>query len=146
MNICHMTLIFAAIAVIAGCGDGTTTHSRSDATGRPMNSTMVSANESDPSRPADNSGQNVADRDGRSVTPMDQGNGSGDIAITKQIRKALTNDESLSVNAKNLKIITTNGIVVIRGPVSNQAEADRVIMHAQQANGISRIDNQISVL
>jgi len=76
---------------------------------------------------------------------LDQGSSSSDIAITKQIRKALTSDETLSVNAQNVKIITANGVVVLRGPVASQAEANRVLAHVQVANRISRIDSQITV-
>lgn len=145
MNLCQVALVVAVIAVLTGCGEGSAPRSQSDSSGRPMNSAMRSTNESDTSRPVDNSAQNVTDRDGRSVTPLDQGSSSSDIAITKQIRKALTSDETLSVNAQNVKIITANGVVVLRGPVASQAEVNRVLAHVQEANGISRIDNQITV-
>jgi len=99
----------------------------------------------DKPRSVDNSGQNEIDKQGMSMTPLDQGNGEADIAVTQTIRKALTGDSTLSTNAQNLKVITRDGIVVLRGPAASQAEADAVVKHAKTAAGANRIDNQIAV-
>lgn len=99
----------------------------------------------DKPRAVDNSGQNEIDKQGSSMTPMDQGNSEADIAVTRTIRKALTADSTLSTNAQNLKVITRDGIVVLRGPVASQAEAEAVLSHARTAAGANRIENQIAV-
>lgn len=96
-------------------------------------------------RKVDNSGQNETDKNGHSLTPLDQGTSASDIAITRAIRSELTDDHSLSINAQNLKIIINNGVVVLRGPVASQAEADSVLMHAHKVAGVTRIENQIAV-
>jgi len=145
MNLCQLSLVVAAFAVLAGCGDEVATNPKSESMEKPRNSPVASTNEYDPSRPVDNSGQNKTDKDGHSVTPLDQGDSSEDIAITKQIRKTLTGDESMSVNAQNVKIITAQGVVVLRGPVASQAECDRVLKVARETNGVLRIDNHITV-
>ena len=93
----------------------------------------------------DNSGQNRVDRSGAALTPMDQGNSQADLALTQAIRKAVTSDSSLSVNAQNIKIITRDGVVVLRGPVASQAELEAVLVHAKSAAGTARIDNQLAV-
>lgn len=111
--------------------------------------TVVSRNANttatDKPRAVDNSGQNETDKLGNTMTPMDQGNSEADIGVTRTIRKALTDDASLSTNAKNLKIITLNGVVVLRGPVASQAEAATVLRHARTATDASRIENQMAV-
>ena len=109
----------------------------------PSVSTPVVA--ADKPRAVDNSGQNENDKQGTTMTPMDQGTSEADIAVTRTIRKALTGDSTLSTNAQNLKVITRDGIVVLRGPVASQAEADAVLSHARTAAGASRIENQIAV-
>jgi len=69
----------------------------------------------------DNTGRNVRDRGGDTLTPGDQSNTKADLTLTQQIRKALMADKSLSTNAKNIKIITANGVVTLRGPVNTPA-------------------------
>ncbi|MGZ8915329.1 MAG: BON domain-containing protein [Methylobacter sp.] len=60
---------------------------------------------------------NVRDQDNTTLTPEDQNETEGDINITAAIRQAVVKNESLSVNAQNIKIITRNGVVTLRGPV-----------------------------
>ena len=64
----------------------------------------------------DNSGRNVRDRDDQNKTTGDQSENEADRTITQNIRRAVTADDSLSTNAKNVKIITNNGTVTLRGP------------------------------
>jgi osmotically-inducible protein OsmY len=54
------------------------------------------------------------------------------------------NDE-LSTNAKNIKIITVDGVVTLRGPVKNDAEKTTVSSIAHKASGVKRVDNQLEV-
>lgn len=94
---------------------------------------------------ADNTRRNVRDRNDRSVTPMDQGNSAADIRVTASIRKEITAAENMSVNAQNVKIITNNGRVTLRGPV-NSADEKRLI--GEIANRIAsgtNVDNQLEV-
>lgn len=110
-----------------------------------VNSANESAEVTTVSNQVDNSGQNKVDRSGASMTPMDQGSSDADIGITRNIRKALTGDDRLSTNAQNLKVITSNAVVVLRGPVASQAEAELVRTHVRSVGGISRIEDQIAV-
>jgi len=94
---------------------------------------------------ADNTQLNKRDRDGRSLTPLDQGNSSSDIDITARIRKDVTAGKGLSTNARNVKIITRDGQVTLRGPVAS-AEEKRVIGEiADRIAGSGRVDNQLEV-
>ena len=63
--------------------------------------------------PADNTTQNQNDRG--AVTPIDQGETKQALRITADIRKALTNDSSLSTNAHNCKVIADDsGALLVR--------------------------------
>jgi hyperosmotically inducible protein len=94
---------------------------------------------------ADNTKVNERDRDDSALTAMDQGNGEQDIKITQQIRQAVMDDDSLSFNAKNVKIITVDGKVTLRGPVANSKERTTIGAAAKRVAGGARVDNQLEV-
>ncbi len=75
---------------------------------------------------ADNTARNARDRDDQSLTPLAQGNSRADRDTTAQIRKEIIAEENMSINAHNVKIITRDGQVTLRGPV-NSAEEKRAI-------------------
>ena len=93
----------------------------------------------------DNSGRNVRDRDNQTKTPGDQSENEADRTITQNIRQALTADDSLSTNAKNVKIITNDGTVTLRGPVKSEKEKTDIEAKAKQVAGVKIVDNQIEV-
>ena len=94
---------------------------------------------------ADNTGKNQRDRSGETRTSGDQSNSSGDVQMTATIRRAVVKDHSLSATAKNVKIITADGVVTLRGPVQNEAEKTKIAELAQSAAGNAKIDNQLEV-
>ena len=94
----------------------------------------------------DNTGRNVRDRGGDTVTPGDQANNKADLNLTQQIRKAIMADKSLSTNAKNVKIITANGIVTLRGPVNTPQEKATIEAKAQNIAGANNVDSQLEVI
>src|SRR5690242_14173540 len=67
--------------------------------------------------PPDNSGKNVRDRDHNAITPFSQSTNRSDVEMTRKIRRALTKDKSLSTMARNIKVVTMDGTVILRGPV-----------------------------
>ncbi len=93
----------------------------------------------------DNTGTNVQDRHDATLTPMDQSNKPSDIRLTRRIRQALVANKSLSTDAKNVKIITVDGKVTLRGPVKNQEEMRKIGHKAQQIAGAGNVDNQLEV-
>jgi sporulation protein YlmC with PRC-barrel domain len=94
---------------------------------------------------ADNTQRNVRDRDSRTLTPLDQGNSQTDVNITAQIRKEIIADKEMSLNAQNVKVITKNGQVTLRGPV-NSAEEKRLIGEiANRIASAANVDNQLEV-
>ncbi|MET0792173.1 MAG: BON domain-containing protein [Polyangiaceae bacterium] len=93
----------------------------------------------------DNSAVNARDRGGSTLTPTDQGGSEGDRKITQQVRQAVMKDGSLSFTAKNVKIITINGKVTLRGPVKTDQERSAIETAAKKVAGETRVDNQIEV-
>jgi hyperosmotically inducible periplasmic protein len=128
MNIVSLSFLIAAI-LVAGCSRD---HDTRQAT-------------QTPAVEPDNTGRNVRDRGGETKTPGDQSESEADRTITQNIRKALTADDSLSTNAKNVKIISNDGVVTLRGPVNSQKEKVDVEAKAKQVAGVKNVDNQLEV-
>jgi osmotically-inducible protein OsmY len=93
----------------------------------------------------DNTATNERDRSGETQTSGDQSNSKDDVNTTAAIRRAVVKDHSLSAMAKNVKIITANGTVTLRGPVKTDAEKAKIAELAQSATGNAKIDNQLEV-
>ena len=93
----------------------------------------------------DNTATNERDRSGETKTSGDQSNSSADLKITQAIRQALMKDSELSTTAKNIKIITANGQVTLRGPVKTAQEKAKVDQIARSAAGGAQIDDQLDV-
>ena len=88
---------------------------------------------------------NTRDKSGNTTTPMDQSNEKADIDHLAEIRKGVNADDSLSVSAKNVKIMTHAGQVTLRGVVPTSAERQRIEAIARGAAATHSIDNQIEV-
>ena len=87
----------------------------------------------------------VRDNNDTKLTPFDQGNSKADVATTAQIRKEINAGKSMSVNAKNVKIITKDGQVTLRGAV-NSAEEKRLIGEiADRIAQAVNVSNQLEV-
>ena len=93
----------------------------------------------------DNTATNERDRSGETKTSGDQSNSSADLKVTQAIRRALLKDRELSTTAKNIKIITANGQVTLRGPVKTAQEKAKVDQIARSAAGGAQIDDQLEV-
>jgi osmotically-inducible protein OsmY len=93
----------------------------------------------------DNTEKNVRDRDGDTLTPGDQSSDPNDVELTRRIREAVVADKSLSTTAHNIKIITVNGIVTLRGPVTSAQEKTKIAETAQKLAGKKQVENQLEV-
>jgi hyperosmotically inducible periplasmic protein len=74
-----------------------------------------------------------------------QSNSTSDVELTRKIRRALTQDSSLSTYAHNVKIITRNGVVELKGPVRSQSEKEAVEAKATDVAGVSKVKNELAV-
>ena len=93
----------------------------------------------------DNTATNERDRSGETQTSGDQSNSPADLKITQAIRQALMKDSELSTTAKNIKVITANGRVTLRGPVKTAQEKAKIDQLAKSAAGGAHIDDQLDV-
>lgn len=94
---------------------------------------------------ADDTGVNVRDRGNGTLTPEKQGGKAGDREITAAVRHAIVKDDALSLNAHNVKIITRDGLVTLRGPVKSAAERTKIAQLAEKTAGVRRVDNQLEI-
>jgi osmotically-inducible protein OsmY len=93
----------------------------------------------------DNSAQNARDKNNETMTPMDQSNKPEDIDLTKRIRQAVEADSNLSTDAKNVKIITVDHVVWLRGPVKSGAEKKDIVKKADKIAGKRNVRDQLEV-
>lgn len=93
----------------------------------------------------DDTGRNAANRGGAEPTPMAQSNDPRDVETTRRIRDAITSQEGLSVYARNVKIITRAGSVVLLGPVEGEQEKQKLESIARSVAGAGNVDSQLEV-
>jgi len=91
-----------------------------------------------------NSAVNARDRSGDAKTPLDQNENKGDIGITADIRKRVV-DTKMSSDAHNVKIITQDGRVTLRGPVKSAEEKTNIETIARAVAGDTNVDSQLEV-
>jgi osmotically-inducible protein OsmY len=89
----------------------------------------------------DNSKQNK----NQAQTADDQTNAKSDRLITQKVRKAIMADKTLSTYAHNVKIVTVNGAVTLKGPVQSEEEKQKVASEAANAVSADKITNELTV-
>jgi hyperosmotically inducible protein len=101
----------------------------------------------DPNVPKpDNTKVNKRDRNAGEVTADQQKVNSLDRELTRKIRRSLMADKSLSTYAHNIKIISQNGTVTLKGPVKSDEEKATVVAKAVAVAGSAdKVTDQISV-
>jgi hyperosmotically inducible periplasmic protein len=79
------------------------------------------------------------------VTAEQQKMNPADRNITKQIRSAIYQDKSLSTYAHNIKVITQDGKVTLKGPVRTEDEKAGIEAKAAAVVGAENVTNQLRV-
>jgi osmotically-inducible protein OsmY len=126
-------VILAALGILAaGCDRNEGRGSQTETTSPAASTTR-----------ADNTDKNERDRAGSTLTPMDQGGSEADRNVTQRIRQGVVDDDALSMTSKNVKIITVDGVVTLRGPVKTEQEKASIASIAQGVAGVKRVDNQL---
>jgi hyperosmotically inducible protein len=134
----HTTLFLAllglAVFSVTGCDmpEGTST------------ATNDAANEHE-AAPPDNTAINERDADGDKLTPLDQGQGEADVQRTADIRSKVMEIEDLSINGQNVKIITNDGHVTLRGPVASAKERSAIEKIAVGVAGAEHVTNELEI-
>jgi hyperosmotically inducible periplasmic protein len=98
-----------------------------------------------PAKP-DNTAVNQRDRDPNQLTADQQKMNPADRDLTAKIRKSIMADKTLSTYAHNVKVISQDGMVTVKGPVRSEDEARTILAKAAEvAGGADKVNNQMSV-
>jgi len=110
-------------------------------------STFVLANGQDASQqPApDNTKVNTRDKDQAEPTADQQKEAGSDRDITRQIRQTIVKDKSLSTYGRNVKVISQNGAVTLKGPVRSEDEKSAIEAKAAAVVGKEKVNNELEV-
>ena len=101
---------------------------------------------SQPVSPAvDNTKTNQRDQNRNEPTADQQKDNRTDRDITQQIRKSIMSDKSLSTYAHNVKIITQNGQVTLKGPVRSEGEKQAIETKATEVAGANKVTNDLNI-
>ena len=88
---------------------------------------------------------NTKQNQDHSTTADSQSNATADRATTAKVRKAIVADKNLSTYAHNVKIITSNGQVTLKGPVKSEEEKQQIASDASSVVSAENITNQLTV-
>ena len=94
---------------------------------------------------ADNTKANAGDRAQGAVTADQQKENPTDRALTQKIRQALVHDKTLSTYAHNVKIVSQDGHVTLKGPVRSDEEVKSVEAAATKVAGAGHVSNELTV-
>ena len=108
-------------------------------------SLIASAAQQDQQPAPDNSKTNQGDANKGATTAQQQKMDPADRNITKQIRSSIMNDKSLSTYAHNIKIITQDGKVTLKGPVRTADDKASIEAKAVAIAGADNVTNHLRV-
>ena len=109
-----------------------------------MGGALYAADDAKPVK-ADNTKMNKQDRAEGAMTAGQQKMNPADRELTQKIRKAIMADKALSTYAHNVKVISRDGMVTLKGPVRSDAEKSTVEAKATEAAGAGKVTNEITV-
>lgn len=145
MKLTTLVSISAAAILATGCNQNSDQTSNATSTNQTASySSSTPGTNGDTN--VDNTRINRRDRNNANPTALDQGNSDADIKTSASIRKMIvsgTND--FSMTAKNIKIITQNGKVTLRGPVISDAEKTKIEAIAKETAGDGNVENDLEV-
>jgi osmotically-inducible protein OsmY len=88
----------------------------------------------------------AANKEVHGQTAQDQKQNKADVTITRKIRQALMKDKALSTYAHNVKIITRDGMVTLKGPVRSEDEKKTIgTLAGEAAGGEDKVTNELTV-
>jgi hyperosmotically inducible periplasmic protein len=93
----------------------------------------------------DNTKNNQGDASQGAMTADQQKMNPADRNTTKQIRKAIMQDQSLSTYGHNIKIITRDGKVTLKGPVRTQEDKANIEAKAVAVAGADNVTDQLEI-
>ncbi len=106
-------------------------------------STVAIAQDTSPA--PDNTKVNERDRSTTEATADQQKENRGDRDITRDIRRSIVQDKSLSSYAHNVKIISQNGMVTLKGPVRSEEDKAAIESKAAAIVGKDKVISQLEI-
>ena len=120
---------YATVLTLLSCGAWTSVQAQSTPSQERQDNTRINQRDRNPGEAtADQQKANPADRD-----------------LTSKIRKAIVDDKTLSTYAHNVKVISQNGTVTLKGPVRSDAEMKSILAKAQDMAGADKVVNEMAV-
>jgi hyperosmotically inducible periplasmic protein len=112
-----------------------------------MGTGVLAAAQDNSPQPAapDNTKVNERDKDKSQPTADQQKDNRSDRDITQQIRQSVMKDKALSTYAHNVKIISQNGMVTLKGPVRSDDEKHSVEAKAAEVVGQDKVTSELEV-
>ncbi len=95
---------------------------------------------------ADNTKVNLRDKSSIERTAEDQSFEAHDVELTRQIRRQIVRDKSMSMYAHNIKIITNNGLVTLKGPLKSDIELGKILASAHRIAGTANVIDEMEVV
>lgn len=136
----RLIVCFALTLLVAGCDNKPVTNSPNS--GPNSNNSTNTTSNSSPDK--DNTAVNARDKNSDEKTPIDQNENKADIDLTAKIRKEVVATK-MSVNAQNVKIITQNGEVTLRGPVASAEEKQKIEDIARSVAGNDKVVSKLEI-
>ena len=123
------TIVIASALLLGACWGGSVNAQDADAKTKPDNTAVNKRDRNPGEATADQQKMNATDRD-----------------ITAKIRRSIMADKSLSTYAHNVKIISQDGTVTLKGPVRSDDEVKSIVSKANDVTGSAdRVINEMSV-
>ena len=93
----------------------------------------------------DNSKTNQGDASQGAITADQQKMNPADRETSRQIRSAIVKDKTLSTYSHNIKIITQNGKVTLKGPVRSDDEKVNIEAKAAAVAGADNVTDRLTI-
>lgn len=93
----------------------------------------------------DNTKTNQGDASQGATTADQQKMNPADRETTRQIRSAIVKDKTLSTYSHNIKIITQDGKVTLKGPVRSDEEKANIEAKAAAVAGADNVSDQLTI-
>lgn len=106
---------------------------------------LATAQDSSTTPAPDNTKVNDRDRNKAESTADQQKENRPDREITRDIRRSIVHDKSLSTYAHNIKVISQNGMVTLKGPVRSEEEKTAIEAKAAEIAGKDKVTSQLEV-
>ena len=81
----------------------------------------------------------------QSMQAGDQGDTEEDRTVVQKIRDALSKDPTFTSDTRTIRIISSNGVVTLRGTVLTEQDKNILAKKVKEMRGVKSVDNQVEV-